>query len=211
MYPGAFNSQWEMQSFYEGLLAAGRPEAIQIMPWGDHLEQWAAPDGFYDKLQAWSEQEAQRIAAYRADHPGAPVTLLGYSSGALTAILVTERLPADVTVERVILMSAGVAHDYDLQAMLERVTQHVIVYWSPVDALAVELVGDLGTIDGAYESPAARIGFTTEHEKLLHISWEPGMVANGNSGDHLDYLRSPAWIRDTVAPWIATRDDDLPE
>ena len=204
LYPGAYNSQWEMQAFYEGLRAAGRAEAIEIVAWAGPLEQWTEPEGFYDELCTWSTKEAERLAAYKAAHADAPVTLLGFSSGAMTAILVTERLPEEVLVDRVVMLSAGVSQGYDLGPMLAHVRDGAVVYFSPVDDLAIELVAEYGTIDGDFKTPAATFGFTAQYDTLVQIPWDPSMATYGNNGDHLDYLRLPDWIRDTVAPWLAT-------
>lgn len=203
LYPGAYNSQWEMQGFHQGFRAAGRNEAIEVVQWARHLEQWLAPEGFSEAISAWAETEARRIATYKAAHPGARVTLLGYSSGAMIAILVAERMPENTPVDRVILMSAGVSRDYDLGPMLDNTIDGAVVYWSPLDEFAVGLVERLGTMDGDFQSPAARFGFATVHEKLTQIAWEPAMIEYGNHGGHLDYLVLPDWIRDFVARWIA--------
>jgi len=80
LYPAAYNSQWEMSGFYEGLRAAGRGQAIQVAQWAGHLEQWLAPAGFLEVIRDRAKAEAARIAGYKAEHPGAPVTLISYSS-----------------------------------------------------------------------------------------------------------------------------------
>jgi hypothetical protein len=87
--------------------------------------------------------------------------------------------------------------------MLERTIDRAVVYWSPVDELAIDLVRDLGTVDGEFAEPASSFGFTATHEKLVQFSWEPEMASYGNFGDHLDYLFLVPWIRDYVAPWVA--------
>ena len=203
LYPGVYNSEWELQGFYEGLRATGNEAAIEIMPWSGPLEQWFFYDGFVAKTQTWAEGEAQRIADYKNAHADAPVTLVGYSGGAMAAIYVAERMPASTPVDRVILMSPGVSRYYDLSAMLDNTSQGAMAYWSPADTLAVTLVRKFGTVDGDHDTPAARYGFATEDERLTQIAWDPNMATRGNHGNHLDYLRAPDWIRDFVGPWIA--------
>ena len=203
LYPGAYNSQWEMSGFYEGLRAAGRGQAIHVAQWAGHLEQWLALAGFFEMVRDWAKAEAARIAGYKAEHPGAPVTLISYSGGAMMAILVTEQMPEGTEIDRVILMSPGVSRHYDLGAMLARTVDGAVAYWSPVDDFAIGLVQSLGTVDGEFAEPAASFGFAATHDKLVQVRWEPEMAQYGNFGGHMDYLFLVPWIRDYVAPWVA--------
>jgi pimeloyl-ACP methyl ester carboxylesterase len=211
VYPGASNSQFEALGCYQGLRTAGCDQAIEIVPWSRPFEQWWAPVGFFNAVRGWAKTEAERLAAYRAEHPAAPVTLIGGSSGALIAILVTEQMPAGARIDRVLLMSPGVSRYYDLGPMLENTVDGAVVYWSPVDTFALTLVRLLGTIDGEFAEPAAAFGFAATHDKLVQFSWQPEMARYGNYGDHLDPLFLIPWIRDFVAPWIAGSDSEPPD
>ncbi len=206
LYPGASNSHSEAMGCYQGLRTAGCDQAIEIVPWSRPLEQWWAPVGFFDTVRGWAKTEAERLAAYRAEHPAVPVTLIGGSSGAMIAILVTEQMPAGTAIDRVLLMSPGVSRYYDLDPMLKNTVEWAVVYWSPVDSFALGLARLFGTIDGEFEEPAAAFGFAGVHEKLMQFSWDPEMSRYGNYGDHLDPLFLVPWIRDFVAPWIAGAD-----
>jgi pimeloyl-ACP methyl ester carboxylesterase len=200
VYPGASNTQFEALGCYQGLRSAGCDQAIEIVPWSRPLEQWLAPDGFFDAVRGWAKIEAERLAAYRAEHPAAPVTLIGGSSGAMIAILVTEQMSAGTAIDRVLLMSPGVSRYYDLGPMLANTVDGAVAYWSPADSFVLSLVRLLGTIDGEFEEPAATFGFAASHDKLVQFSWEPEMARYGNYGDHLDPLFLVPWIRDFVAP-----------
>jgi hypothetical protein len=205
MYPGAYNSHAEMVGFYDGMRAAGLQHAIEVVTWSRPLESFLYPDGFCDKLHTWAQIEAVRLAEHRAEYPDAPITLLGFSNGGMPAVLVAELMPVDDVIDSVILLSPGVWRGYDLAPMLEHVTQHVMVYWSDIDQLAINLIALYGTVDGHFTEPAATFGFDTEHEKLVQIPWDPNMRGYGNRGGHLDYWFNVPWIKDYVAPWVARR------
>lgn len=204
LYPGDFNSDFEMAGFYNGLRAGGVDQAIEISHWSAPMESCFERDKFWEDFPGWAEQEARRLADYQVNHPGAPVTLLGFSGGGLAAIKVAEQMPPGTMVDRVLLLSAGVSPDYDLTAMLEKVRDRVIVYWSPREAqLGALLLQWLGTVDGNFEEAAAISGFSHVDEKLVQIEWSEEMAAFGNYGDHLDYFMNVPWISEYVASWVA--------
>ncbi len=202
LYPGAFNSTIEMSGFHAAFREEGIDQAIEIVPWGGFMEHVLDPE-FFDSVQPWVRGQAARLAAYRADHPGRPITLLGFSAGAMAAIMVTEAMPAGSQVDCVILMSPAVWRGYDLNPMLSNTGRGVVVYYSPEENLAVALTSVMGTADGHFEDPAAAVGFDTLHEKLTQVAWEPWMSEYGNGGEHADYYLNVEWLRAFVVPWIA--------
>lgn len=207
-YPGSYNSEWEMRSFHKGLRAAGVDHAIELVHWSSPLEAFFVPQGFLDRTGAHARAEAQRIAEYRAAHPAAPVTLLGFSAGSAMAVMVAEELPEGSTVDSLILVGPGLSRYYELGPALENTSQHIAVYWSATDDLAMFFVETFGTVDGEYAESAATFGFATEHERLIQLSWEPEMAVYGGRGDHTDFMFLEDWIRDYLAPWVATAADE---
>lgn len=203
MYPGSTNTHTEMQGFYIGLRDAHVDQAIEVVPWSLPMAHFFNPDGFVDSNRPWARAEAARIAAYQDAHPGAPVTLLGFSGGSMAAIMVSEELAPERSVTCVIMLTPAVSRHYDLTAMLERVSSGAIVYWSPRDQVANAIVGMLGTVDGVFSEPAASHGFAMAHPKLTQIPWDESMAAGyQQNGDHLDFFWNLAWIRDYVGPWV---------
>ncbi len=203
LYPGSTNTRTEMQGFYIGLRDAHVNQAIEVVPWSLPLEHFFNPSGFVEQNRPWAAAEAARIVAYQDAHPGAPVTLLGFSGGSMTAIMVTESMPAGRGVDCVIMLTPAVSRHYDLAHMLDRVTGGAIVYWSPRDQIADALVEALGTVDGAFSDAAATYGFASTDDRLTQIAWDPSMAAAyGQNGDHLDFFWNIAWIRDYVGPWV---------
>lgn len=204
MYPGSTNTRSEMIGFYFGLRESGIDQAIEVVPWSLPLVRFVLGAGFFAEQQAWAMGEAARISEYRSRHPNAPVTLLGFSGGAMAAILVVEALPEGDSVDRVILLSAGVSSQYDLSVVLERSAGGVFVYWSPLENFAQGLANSFGTVDGDFSRPAAVFGFTMSHPMLTQLSWDASMRDEfGNNGDHFDYFLNVAWIRRYIAPWVA--------
>jgi pimeloyl-ACP methyl ester carboxylesterase len=204
MYPGDDGGSTEMIGFYTGLREAGVNQAIESTRWTLPWESSLARPAFWEKFPDWARQEAERIAAYQLAHPGAPITLLGYSGGCMAAIMVAAQMPEGSAVDRVLLLSPGVSPDYDLQPTLAKVRDRVIVYWSPKEVqLGGALLQVLGTVDGNYTQAAAFTGFNQTDPKLEQIEWSEEMAAFGNNGDHLDYFWNVPWIRQYVTQWIA--------
>jgi pimeloyl-ACP methyl ester carboxylesterase len=203
MYPGVYNTTTEMYGFYTGLRAAGIDQAIEVRPWSLPLINFAVPAEFLHLERPWATTEALRVAQYRRDHPGAPVTLLGYSGGAMIAILVAEELPQGSSVDRVIMMSPGVSTTYDLGLMLDHTRHGAVAYWSQNDWVTNLITFNWGALDGVFGPSAATQGFAMTDQKLTQIEWGPDLAVYGNYGGHADYLFSVDWIRDFVAPWVA--------
>lgn len=203
MYPGALNSTFEMLGFYAGMRAAGVQQAIEIKPWAPPLLNFVIPKDFVEYERPWAREEARRIAQYQRDYPGRPVTLLGYSGGAMVCILVAEELPAGHAIDRVIMMSPGVSTTYDLEPMLANTSGSAFVYWSPLDTVVNFATSLLGTLDGFFGPSAATLGFANDNPKLQQFQFGPQFAVFGNEGEHTDYAFSIEWISRFVAPWIA--------
>jgi len=90
MYPGALNTTIEMAGVYTGLREAGIDHAIEVVPWQTPMANFLMPTEFLGIQRPWARVEAARIAQYSTEQPGSPVTLLGYSGGAMMCILVAD-------------------------------------------------------------------------------------------------------------------------
>ncbi len=205
MYPGALNTTTEMVGVHEGLRDAGIDHAIEVVQWGMPLANFLIPTTFLAAQRPWAKIEANRIARYSAEHPGSPVTLLGFSGGAMMCILVAEAMPENTSVDWVIMLGPGVSPTYDLDPMLKCTTRGAVVYWSPIDFLSSQVTVALGTLDGVFGPSAATFGFTARNAKLTQIEWSSANLQNGNDGGHTGYISSASWIRDFVAPGIVNK------
>lgn len=202
MYPGVLNTTTEMAGTYEGLRDAGVDLAVEVVPWGIPLANFLMPADFSAYERPWAKTEASRIAQYSREHPGSPVTLLGYSGGAMICILVAEEMPDNSSVDWIIMMAPGVSPTYDLNPMLQHASLGAIVYWSSVDLLSSQITNSLGTLDGVFGPSAASVGFTTQSAKLTQIESSSTLTQDGSDGGHTSYITSASWIRDNLALWI---------
>ncbi len=81
---------------------------------------WTAGDPGIDSLHAQvrNRREAANVAGLIADHsrqfPGIPIDLTAHSGGCGVAIWTLEQLPADVSVNTVVLLAPAVSPGYDL-------------------------------------------------------------------------------------------------
>lgn len=201
IYPGASGVPAEQLAWPIGLRQAGVNEAIEIVSWGrpgDAVFNATAVARHHE----WSVNEAQRLARIIDDHPGCPVTLVGYSAGAAMTVFVAESMPPDRLLERVVLLSADLSPQYDLRPALDRTRRGIVSYWSPLDRDTVDLTYVVGTVDGSIGPPAGSVGFETRDERLIQVSWNADMIRFGNFGGHFDYVFNPPWIERFAAEWI---------
>jgi pimeloyl-ACP methyl ester carboxylesterase len=73
---------------------------------------------------------ADKIVAFHRGHPNTPVTLVGFSAGAVVAMFTLESLPDSPIVENVVLLSGSLSADYDLTSALARRLRTRLGYWS---------------------------------------------------------------------------------
>lgn len=203
MYPGSLNTTSEMVGFYEGLRSAGIDQAMEVVQWASFLDHMLDPAGAQERNGPRARQEADRLAAFRRMNPDLPITLFGYSGGCWFATLVAERLPADVTINRVILMSPAFDRAYDMTTALDRTSEGFVSFWSPGDDFTLEIRDIFSLADSTRGEPAATFGFPGDDPRLQQIAYDPAWEAYAHYGGHTDYVLLTDWIRDFVAPEVA--------
>jgi pimeloyl-ACP methyl ester carboxylesterase len=154
-------------------------------------------------------QLAVEIAAYRAEHPGQPVYLVGHSAGCGVALRAVADLPPD-SVERLILIAPAVSTNYDLRPAL-RASRAVEVFHSDRDWAYLGLgTVVLGTTDRRRDGAAGRVGFRPtdlppEDAALLcrlrQHPWDPTLAWTGNQGGHAGGYQ-PVYLRAYVLPLL---------
>lgn len=204
LYPGSSNLYIEQLGFYLAMREAGIDLAIEVVPWGEIMEHVFDPTGTQPLFAARAQGEAARLAEYIRSHPGAPVNLMSFSGGAVMVYQVAAALPADVSVDRIIILSAGISSGTDLTGALDRTSQGIVNYWSPREQVVHLIAHVFGLADGQFSHPAASLGFELVDARLTQIEWSPEMASLGNNGEHLDYLFNAPWIQAYVVPWIVT-------
>ena len=161
--------------------------------------------------------EAEKVARlitrkYRAA-PDRPLYLSCESGGAGIAIWALERLPDDVHVDAVVLVSPAVSTEYDLSPALRHVRHKMLVFPSRSDGLILGVgTAVFGTMDRRHKKSAGLDGFTRpesadveQYAKLEQFPYRGKMLFRyGNSGGH-------AWAMypHFASAWLAPRLIDL--
>ncbi len=203
MYPGALGSDSEMLGFYATFRLAGIDQAIEVPQWTAPVAYGTDPAATFALNQQTAVVEAARIANYIRAHPNAPVTLFGFSAGAMYAMMVAAALPADAPVDKIILISSSVSRAYDVGPALDRSTGGALAYWSPLENTLRIWMALLGTTDQTHDDAAAYSGFDSTDPRLTQLVWTPEMLLRyGQIGEHSAYLYDFGWILDYIVPYV---------
>jgi pimeloyl-ACP methyl ester carboxylesterase len=138
-----------------------------------------------------ASQLAGRIERYRRKYPGRPVVLIGHSGGGAIAVWAAEALPADQTVDGLILINASLSPGYDLRGALMRTRRGIVNFYSSGDWLLLGLGTTFtGTMDREHGASAGMVGFNVpdtapgEYRRLYQIGWSAQMARTGHTGGH---------------------------
>ncbi len=200
----------------DGLVAAGYRGAAEMYNWetglGDLADQVA--DVAYKQRQA--ALVATRLENIVQPYPAAPVSLIGLSAGAAVAVFTLEALPADRSVDNVVLLGASIGANYDLTKALRHVRHKLYVITSEQDVVLSFLVPMTGTADRQADEAAAGLkGFIIPpdadeetaqlyRQKVVTIRWTKSFERDHNFGRHLDNVNLE-FVRDHVAPLLLGR------
>jgi hypothetical protein len=191
-----------------GLQEAGLDHAIEIVEWGNGPFRSLRNLVSLRRNLGHAERIAGQVADYRQAHPDTPLTLVGFSGGGGLAVLVAKALPECQQVDRLILVGAALAPDYDLVEILPRIGEGIVSFYSPRDWLVLGVgTGWFGTIDRQFTQSAGRAGFLDgnggllETDEIVQIEWEPSWRTLGHPGGHLGWM-SREWARVVLAPAI---------
>jgi len=189
----------------------GGPQLVRGVPWGHGWGRWHADLSNVANHRTRSRVLAERVMAWRGDHPGASVFLVGKSGGTGIVVGALEALP-EGAVEAVVLLAPAISPGYDLSKALRAVGRELVVFWSPLDVFTLG-VGTLlfGTIDRVHTVAAGLVGFRPpahlddeghrQYAKLRQVRWRPEMVSLGNFGGHIG-TDNPAFLREHVLPLL---------
>jgi len=157
-----------------------------------------------------ASEAARNIAEDCRSQPDAIVDVVGYSGGGGIALLALRELPPDAAIRNLVLVQPAVSPDFDLTAVLDRVTGTVVHIYSPADSLILGVgTRTFGTIDRKHVDAAGRFGFdescavprVDQRSRLLQQPWVHEMRDFGHAGDHFGMI-SARWNRRYVAPWL---------
>jgi len=189
-----------------GLRRAGFPGTVERFRWSSFLGP--LPDHLLARADnPKAAALADRITALRRANPTGKIVLIGLSAGTCIVVHALERLPADVAVDHVVLLSPSISSLHDLSKALRHVRHRLYATNSPHD-LILAAVPSAGLTSGR---PAGQIGFrppkhfdSTKRElyrKVVNLSWRPGYVAYGWDGGHVSATGSE-FIRVVIGPRI---------
>jgi len=176
---------------------------------------WTENDPGIDALHARNRnlQEAQQIADLITTHahsdPHSKIFVTAHSGGCGVAVWALELLPADVSVDTVLLMAPALSPGYDLTKALSHVRTHVYAFSSIHDVLILYTGTKLfGTIDGVLTQAAGFSGFVepaganaTEYLKLVPEPYQNAWMKLNNWGDHVGPM-SRAFAQHVLAPLL---------
>jgi pimeloyl-ACP methyl ester carboxylesterase len=194
--PGIAGERWVDLQMSSGLRDAGYAGPMQTYDWTEH-------DPGLNALRAYkrNQSEAAKVAQlitdrFRAD-PNLRIILTAHSGGTGVVIWALEKLPADVKVDTVVLLSSALSPEYDLSAALSHVRRFCYSFYSENDVLVLATGTKLfGTIDGKYVESAGEFGFVLpngadvkQYEKLVQKPFDRTWMRYDNIGDHMGPMR----------------------
>jgi len=176
------------------------------------LYDWTAPLGplfnqcAYERNRQVAAALAERVGAYRQEHPGGSVFLIGHSGGTAIAVWAAECLDAGERIDGVVLLASSLSPTYDLGGALAHTRCGIVSFHSARD---VALLGAgttwFGTMDRAHGESAGKVGFRRPAAGLHQIAWRDGMARHGHDGGHFSCL-APDFVCAYVAPLLAAKD-----
>lgn len=195
-------------AYAKGLKAAGLTTPVDII-------DWTGQDRGLVALQSTSRHttEAQSLAAHivkqRLRYPNDRLIISGHSGGAGIAVWALEQLPADVKVDRLVLLAPALSPTYDLSAALKHVAGDTYVFCSENDSLVLGTGTRLfGTIDGQRVEAAGKGGFVRpegadrgQYDRLEQFAYRPEWMAYRNIGDHIGCM-SAMFAQQVLGPLL---------
>ena len=181
-----------------GLLDADVPGAMMIYHWGRPIPV-AGPllnqmDVLGNRIEG--RKIAQIIVDYQDSHPGKPVHLVGHSGGGGMAVFAAESLPEDRKVDGLVLISASISCDYNLDKAIRHCKSGIVNFYCKGD-VALLVIGTTlaGNVDGTHGPAAGQKEFQGTFERL----WQMEVCQIGDA--HTSGTRASV-VTSNVAPWV---------
>jgi len=187
-----------------GLSAAGFAGPVERFEWSsyfgpipDHII--AGPN--HPKVKAL----ADRITALRRQDSRGKIILISLSAGSGILIPALERLPQDVMVDDVVLLSPSISSERDLTSALSHVKNRLYATSSPYDPILAAAPsaglegGRPAGVDGFRLPRRAGPAERQAYAKVVNLPWRAEYVAYGWDGRHVSVTHSD-FIRVVIAP-----------
>src|SRR6478672_310840 len=172
--PGISGARGYDRMMTGGLRDAGYTGPIETYDWTEKDPGLRALMA-YERNQVEAQKIADQIAERFHADPTLKIIITSHSGGTGLAIWALEKLPEDVKVERVMLLSSALSPQYDLSKALSHVRDKCYSFFSENDVLVLSAGTKLfGTIDGKKCESAGECGFILpenadlrQYEKLI--------------------------------------------
>jgi pimeloyl-ACP methyl ester carboxylesterase len=183
----------------DGLLDANVSSAIMIYRWGRPIPIAGPIINQMDVLgnRIEGRRIAQVIADYQDSHAGKPVYLVGHSGGGGVAVFAAEAMPEGRKVDGLILLSASISCDYDLNKALLHCKNGIVNFYSRGD-VGFLVIGTTvaGNVDGTHGPAAGQKKFQKNFDRL----WQVEVMDDGEAA-HIAATRS-TYVATNVARWV---------
>ncbi len=195
----------------QGLRDGGMTLPIESVSWGMPPPLFAfnfSNPGVHDEAE---RKLATRIAAIRKQFPGTPLHILTHSAGGGVALGAMKRLPADISIDRAVLLHPSVSPEYGLGPALAHVGFQCTAFCSDRDTTFLKWrTSTFGTYDGIKTPAAGHLGFVvdglsfSEAEKFRQIAYDPSFERLGNTGGHFGPT-ARRFAAEVIAPLLESR------
>ena len=188
-----------------GLRAAGFRGHVEVFPWTSLFGP--APDHFLvGRKKQKGKQLAERIQERRRGQPAADLHLMGLSAGAAVVVFALEQLPANVSVNNVVLFAPSISETHDLSAAMAHVRGHLYATSSPHDgilaALRVSADGKPGRPAGLHGLRIpSRVKRYDRYARVVKLPWRPAYADFGWNGNHTG-ATGKQFVQDVIAPRV---------
>jgi hypothetical protein len=199
-----------------GLKEGGYEGAGEIFGWNTGFGVVADQDSPVTYKRGKAKEMVKKAAAYKQQHPDAPLTFIGLSAGTAVLAYALEEMPGDKPVEDAVMCGASISSTYDLTKALSNLNGNMFVFTSGKDEVLGFLVPMAGTADRMDGSvPAAGLrGFRMprnassetrkQYRKVVTIPWRPEFAKFGYMGGHTDVL-SKEFVKAYIAPRLVDK------
>jgi len=193
----------------EGLVAGGFSGEVEIYDWTDNSPGLPALLS-YERNQKEAQLIADKLTEFHRRQPTRPIIITAHSGGTGLAVWALEKLPANVQVDRVILLASALSPQYDLSRALSHVHGRLYNFWSNQDVTVLSTGTTVfGTIDGVKEPAAGFAGFippknsnAKQYQKLQQFPYDGNWAQWGNTGGHTGVM-SKAFATNVLAPLVS--------
>jgi pimeloyl-ACP methyl ester carboxylesterase len=187
------------------------PHEVRMFSWSHGVGQHFLDLLDRPHLLRKSRELADAVNVVLATDSTTPVYLIGRSGGAALVIHTAEQLPPQ-SLERIILLSAGLSSGYDLRPALRAVRGEIVSFHSKNDQFVLNWgTRTFGTLDRVRSPGAGLAGFVLpkdlddagriQYQRLVQVPWQPRMLCFGHTGGHLS-TALPLFLAAEVTPWL---------